>query len=125
MTQIDVSTLSGKTMPATVWQTADGLVKLRNTKGLWEVIGEVVKAWENLKKHKYTSHIIDLKEKKETRLNQYGSTKSKSLRYLLDIPEDIINMIRILYPIDELPFDKKFFREFGKRFPQYKVADKI
>lgn len=125
MTDIKVTTLSGKVMSSQVWQTADGLVKLRNTKGLWVVIGEVVKTWEKLKKERYTSHIVDLKDKRETRANQYGSTKSNTLRYLLDIPEDILTMIRILYSVDELPFDKKFLREFGKRFPQYRVAEKI
>lgn len=120
-----VVTETGNIVESAPYSAADRLVNLRNTKTLWEVVAEVVKVWEQTKVKQYRSHLIDLQDKKETRLNKHGSNKDKSLRYIVDVPEDIIRMLRILYDVEDLPMDKPFFRMFGKKFPQYKVAEKI
>lgn len=108
-----------------IYKTSQHLVDTRNTKGLWETIAEVVKVWEAEKKAQYVSHLVDMADKKETRLNKYGANKEKTLRYLVDIPQDILAMIRILYTVEEVPFDKAFFRRFARKFPHYKVADTL
>lgn len=120
-----VVTTSGKIVDAAPYNAADNLVKLRNTKSLWEVIDEVIKVWEKTSVKKYTAHLIDITDIKETRDNHYASTASKSLRYLVDIPEDIIRMIRILYTVEELPMDKDFFKIFWKRYPVYRVSERL
>lgn len=120
-----VVTETGQIVESAPYNAADTLVKLRNTKTLWEVVDEVVKIWEQTKIKKYTSHLIDIQDKKETRLNKYGSNKDKSLRYIVDVPEDIIKMLRVLYDTDDLPMDKPFFRNFGKRYPQYRIAESL
>lgn len=120
-----VVTTSGNIVDAAPYNAADNLVKLRNTKSLWEVIDEVIKVWEKTKVHKYTAHLIDITDVKQSRDNHYASTASKSLRYLVDIPEDIIRMIRILYTVEELPMDKDFFKIFWKRYPVYRVSERL
>lgn len=110
----------------------DHLVKLKQENGSnpWPVIEACFNFWASLKPTKYRSYLIYLKDIKETRKDRkFGSTKDKVtggiLRYTLDIPEEVIFMIRCIYNADELPMDRKFFMEFARRFPRFKVADKL
>lgn len=104
---------------------ANRLIELAKTKSQWEVIEEVVNVWQKTQPKEWKSHLIELKDLKETRENEFASTKDKSLRFILDIPEKVIMMIRILYSSEDAPMDKKWMLEFAKRFPRFVVANRI
>ena len=101
---------------------ADKLLELRRYKGPWAVIDEIVKYWESHPQKTWRAHLIELRE---TRKNKFGSNKGHDLRYIVDVPEKIIYMIRAMYKSEELEMDKQFFRQFGKRYKQFLVPQKI
>lgn len=117
--------ISGKQYTPSVWTSAEYLVELRKTQPMWDVIAKIIDIWASQNPQRWQSLLLSWDETRKTRANVYGATKSKSLRYTLDIPEDIHNMIRVLYPVEDLPMDKKFFRTFGKKFPKFLICEKL
>lgn len=116
---------TGRWHKSSQYLAADRLVKLRNTKTMWEVIDEIIKIWIESQPKQWKSHLVELGALQESRQNEYASTKDKSLRYILDIPEKIILMIRILYTPDEAPMNKDWMLKFAKRYPRFMVAQKL
>jgi len=104
---------------------ADKLLDMKKTRPLWEVIRYIFDTWKKSSPSVYESFIFEVKEKQRSRGTVYGSNSSKTLRYLVDIPKKIYMLIRILYPVEQLQMDKKFMREFARRFPECRVAQKI
>jgi len=102
----------------------DKVIKLKNTKGVWAAIDLMIKEWEESNPQEFRSYVVSVEDKKETRETRYGSNKQKTIRQTVDFPQEIQNRIRAIYKADELPFDKKFFKMFWERYPQYRVAEK-
>lgn len=108
------------------------LEKLKEKSGSdpWPVIEECFKVWHKTNPSQYKSHLIYIDDIRETRKDRkHASTKDPHtggiLRYTLDIPQKVMFMIRLLYTTEELPMDRPFYLEFAKRFPNYKVAEKL
>lgn len=101
---------------------ADKLLELRKDKGPWAVIDEIVKYWESYPHKEWKAHLIEIRE---SRKNRFGSSKGKDLRYIVDVPEKILYMIRSMYKADELDMNKEWFRQFGKRYKQFLIPQKI
>jgi len=104
-------------------------LKDKNGSNPWPVIEECFKVFESTNPTQYNSHLIYIDDIKETRKDKkFASTKDPNtggyLRYTLDIPEKVMYMIRVIYSPEELPMNKQFYLEFGRRFPRYKVAEK-
>lgn len=95
----------------------------------WPVIEECFKVWEDTNPTAWKAFLVNVTDTRNTRANKYASVYDKKnggyLRYTLDIPEKVMYMIRCIYNEQELVMDKKFFHEFARRFPKYKVAEKI
>lgn len=91
----------------------------------WELIDTVVEHWRRHNPKKYRSFLIEMDTKRGTRLNATGSNKTKTMRSLADIPEDIIYRLRKIYSPEELQMDKEFFTEMYKRYPFMRVAEKL
>ena len=104
---------------------ADKLLKLKSEKSMWEVIDEVISWWIKTRPTQWKAHLIEIKDLKETRTNKWASTKDKSLRYVLDIPEKIMLIIRKLYNTQECPMDKRWMLKFARRYPSMVVAEKV
>lgn len=108
------------------------LLKLKIESGTnpWPVIEQIIHIWSSKNPQRWEAYLFKLKEIKETRKDRkYGSTKDKItggyIRYLLDIPQPVMKMIRALYDPNELPMNTEFFHEFAKRFPNMRVAEKV
>ncbi len=119
------NSFSNSLVDSKVYSSADYLIKLRKTKGMWEVIDGVIEVWQKSSPKEWKSHLIDMKDLRETRINKWASNKDKSYRFLLDIPEKIIFMIRKLYDFNDCPMDKKWMLKFARRYPTFVVADRI
>jgi len=113
---------------------ADALIDLKkkNQTDFWVVVDRVIEAWKSRNPKQWASHIIDVGNLRETRADKYGSNRKvkkkasiMDMRYLVDVPQWIILVLRKLYNVDELPMNKEFFREFAKRYPAFRVAEKI
>jgi hypothetical protein len=108
-------------------QAIEHLVKLKqkNLSNYWPVVEECIRIWASKKPREYKSFLIDLQDMRETRSDKYGTSKTGMFRYTLDIPETVHHMLRKLYTTQEMPMDKKFFRDWARRFPKMKVAERI
>lgn len=109
-------------------QFVDHVVSLKQKSGSnpWPVIEKLISYWANQSPSRYQSFLINISDTKATRRDKkFASSKEQSLRWTLDVPQEVISMIRCLYNADELPMTKEFFREFAGRFPAFKVAEKI
>lgn len=114
-------------------EAADRILKLKKTKPMWEVIGEIIKFWASANPSEYQSFLIEIEETKRSRKETTVGSKSFSgvskkggsyINYMLDIPVRVYNIIRIVYTADELKMDKKFFRQFMRKFPAFKISQK-
>jgi len=137
--QVIVPTILGDTMyPLSSVAAADRLIELKRkgidrtegTKGtFWDAIDEIIKIWMTKNPIEYQSHIIDIKENREKQGTKFGTKKSPSgytsqMRRKLDIPFFVERTIRMLYSTEELEMDKKFFDEFWKRYPQFRISER-
>lgn len=110
---------------------ADHLIKLKrdNSNNVWVVIDGIIKMWKKKNPNRWKSYLVNIKDLRDTRKNEYGASEDKEtggyLRYTVDVPEQVVYMIRTLYTPNELPMSKEFWREFGRRYPAFRVAEKI
>lgn len=101
---------------------------MKMTHSVWDVIDEIINVHAKEHPEKWKAYVMQVEEARSSRKDsKFGSTgtKGSNLRYTLDIPEKVLLMIRMLYNPDELPMDRKFFLKFAKRYPKFKVAEKV
>ena len=110
---------------------ADSLLDLKKKSGSnpWPVIERVIEVWSKKELRTWESYLVHLDNVRNTRKDKkYASTYDKKhggyLRYTLDIPQEVMFMIRVLYDPFELPMTKEFFKEWSKRFPKMRIAEK-
>ena len=108
------------------------LIKLRkkSSSNPWPVIEACFNFWAQQSPTRYNSFLVSVDNTRQTRKDpKFASTYDKAhgayLRYTLDIPQEVMLMIRCVYNTNELPMDRQFFLEFAKRFPNLKVAQKL
>lgn len=103
------------------------LVRLKNTSGSnpWPVIEKCIEVWSLKNPTEYKSFLVEVDQTRYTRRNKFGASKTMGTRYLLDIPTQVMQMIRAIYSVEELPMNKNFLQEFAKKFPKFSVAEKI
>ena len=116
-------------MGSSIHQQVDKLIDGRGASSdtFWKSVDELV-AFLYMK---YPYAMIEgeryAKQERESNFNVYGSNKDKTLRKMVDIPNELDMMLKIMYR-DEggLPIkDKEFTLGFAKRYPQFKLADKL
>lgn len=117
-----VDDLTQRLIPSKHALFVDAVFKSRETQGIWPTIDLLVKQWVESRPKEYDSFVVSTEEKRGSRANKYGSNSSKTIRETVDFPQPIHDRIRTIYKADELPFDKEFFRQVWKRYPQFRVA---
>jgi len=110
----------------------DKILTLKRQSGSnpWPVIEECFNIFESKKPNHYKSHLIHVNNIKETRKDKkFASTTDKIsggiLRYIADVPQTVLLMIRCVYNAEELPMNKAFWTEFARKFPRYIVPEKL
>ena len=113
-------------------RAVEELEKLKSKHGSnpWPVIEKCFDVWKSTEPTQWRAHLIEVRDLKNSRKDPVFASSMDPrtggiLRYTLDIPEKVMMMIRMLYSEEELPMDRQFFLEFGKRFPYLKVANKL
>lgn len=120
-----------KAYPAQAIKAADFILhieKLKSKSGTdpWPVIEAIVDFWVDQSPTRYKSYLYQLEDTRETRLDsKFAESKGGMFRYTLDIPADIMYIIRRVYTVEELPMDREFFIRWGKKFKKMKIAEKI
>ena len=123
-----VDELSGKLRKASDVDAVEHVLGLRQTKNPWIVIEELIRIWLSHNPSDFQGFKVHIKDIKETRLDpKFGQTANKKQERRLTVifPLALQNLIRSLYPAEELPFDQDFFRKFAKRFKLFQIPDKI
>ena len=104
----------------------DQIMWAYKTKSFWEFVDEVFKVWEVINPGQWRELIHEVEITRENlKDKKYATTgaKDKERRFLLRMPEFIHNTIWKLYP--DYPMDRKFYNTFAKRYPKFRVSDKI
>ena len=108
-------------------ELAEDLVKKRSQKDVWEVMDDLVKIWAQRTPDDVKAMKINVEQYREALIDKkFGQTKEgkeQERRFTLSFPESLMLMIRTLYKVEELPFNKDFYQKFGKRYPFFKVAE--
>lgn len=107
-------------------QLVEDIIALKNKKDKWAVIDKLVQTWAKKAPDEERMIQVNIKQYKETlKDKKFGQTllgKDQERRFKLSFPTSLMMYIRKVYNREELAMDEKFFDEFGKRFPMFKVA---
>lgn len=110
-------------------ELAEKIIELKNQKDHWAVIDKLIKTWEQRTPEEVQAIKINLTQYKENMDDkEFGQTKlgkEQERRFSLVFPLQLQNMIRTLYGAEDVPFNQEFYHEFAKRYPRFKVANKI
>lgn len=124
----DKQIINGRIVSGSDIELADTITKLRQTKGPWDVIDALVNAWAERAPEEVKAMRVQIEEYRGMLADPtYGQTTGghdQERRFKLDFPIALQTMIRTQYKSEELPFDGKFYSEFAKRYPFFKVAEK-
>lgn len=122
-----IVTENGKIRDLDDVEWAEKIIELKNTKDEWIVIDELIKFWAKQASDEEQAVQINITQYKEQlKDKKFGTTtlgQDQERRFKLAFPRTLMLMIRSLYKADELKMDEKFFSEFGKRYPAFKVAE--
>ena len=106
---------------------AEKVIQLKNEKDHWAVIEELIQHWAKVASDEEEALQINVEQYREQQKDKKFATtllgKEQERRFKLAFPRTLMLMIRSLYKADELQMDEKFFNEFGKRYPAFKVAE--
>ena len=110
-------------------ELAEKIVEKVKTKDPWEVIDDLVRVWAHSCPDDVEAISINLRQYRETQHDKEFATtmngKDQERRFKLAFPKHLMLMIRSQYKADDLQMDSKFFNEFAKRYPSFKVAERI
>lgn len=119
---------TNKVVNAQSIHAVDKIMDLKEKKSPWEVIELLTKMWIEKSPEEFEGHKVSISDLKETRKDpKFGKTEDKNMdrRLIMVFPTELQRMIRKVYPVEELQFDKKFFQEFATRFKAFKIPEKL
>ena len=112
------------------------LLKIKESKPMWDVIAFIVNVWRKSKPDEWDSYIVHLDAVKSDQKKKYvgrkrfrGVSRSDSIErsHVLDVPHWIFMMIKILYREEEFWADEKkkkaFYRKFADKFPIFRIRE--
>lgn len=113
-------------------RAVERLEKLKEKHGSnpWPVIEECFTIWSSRHPTHWESYLFYIDDIKETRKEKkFASTVDKktggTLRYTIDIPQPVMFMIRCLYTPEELDMGREFMRQFARKFPKMRIAERL
>ena len=119
---------SGKVVDLDKADLADRIIELRKKKDPWVVIDELVKYWVDNSPEEVEATKINITDQREILIDkEFGQTtggKDFERRVQLIFPTSLLLLVRSVYPNDELIMDRQFYRDFAKRYPGFRIAEK-
>lgn len=99
------------------------------TEQQWGLVRDIIRVWEIVFEEDAKEFYGYIKGLKGSQVNKYGSKREAGgaeVRHLGEMPSKVRSLILAVFPnAGEQMFEKKFMRTFVRKFPQFKVADKI
>jgi hypothetical protein len=119
---------NGKIRKVADVEIAEKIIKDRKFKDYWDVIDSLVRLWAKTAPEDEEAMKINIEQYRESLHDkEFGQTlmgADQERRFTMAFPRSLMLMIRTQYKADELPMDKEFFKEFGKRYPAFKIAER-
>ncbi len=112
--------------PAHHVAAVDRIMKAYKMKPFWGFVDEVMTVWADIHPAQWKEMIIDIKEQRlDLKDRKYATTESKHMerRLLLRMPEFVNYAIVKMYP--DYPMDRKFFNTFARRYPAFRISEKV
>lgn len=110
-------------------ELVDRILELRKKNDPWVVLDELIKAWVKKSPEEVEAVKVDIGDQREILTDKdYGTTsggKDFDRRLIVLFPTTLQAWIRKVYGTAELPFDRNFYKEFAKRYPGFRVANKV
>lgn len=107
---------------------ADEIIKLKNQKDHWAVVDRLLDRWLRDTPEEIAALKVQIADQKEMLTDkEFGQTKGgkdMERRFTLVFPLKLQQMLRTIYSSEELEFDSAFYREFVKRYPNFRIAEK-
>lgn len=129
MTLVAYDNLTGKIHKADDILLAEKVIQERKDKDPWQVITDLVNAWANRSPDEFKAfkvHLQDMRtDLKDKKFGQTSGGKDMDRRLTMIFPQSLMFMIRSVYKSDELKMDKAFYHEFLRRFPFFRVPERI
>lgn len=108
---------------------AEKITDMRKEQDPWEVIAELITVWAKTTPDDVEAISINLGQYREAQKDkEFAQTEQGGdyeRRFQLAFPKNLMLMIRSQYKAEDLPFDREFFAEFVKRYPFFRVSEKI
>lgn len=112
-------------------QVADKIIKYANEHGMWDTIEFIVKRWSENNPEQMDELKEKIAEEKSLLQNRFGNNElsrkgNMSMRRVLEVPGDIWNLVNLLFSVEKKEYkggEKQFWRDFGKRFPFFKIGE--
>jgi len=120
---IDVVT-NNQIRPAWAVQAVDDLLKKMGDKPMWEGVDFLVKTLYKIRPD-YMNGFEVTQEDRNQLLKDTGATDDNNQRHLLSVPPMLMDLVTYFYESDVEENPKRFFREFARRYPQFRKAEKI
>ncbi len=119
---------TGKITDASAIDTVDKILEMKKTKDPWEVVDQLVQIWYAKSPEEAQGVLVQVEDLKDTRKDQtFAETDDKNMnrRLIVLFPLALQALIRKVYTVEELPFNKPFFREFAKRYQAFQIPEKL
>lgn len=119
----------GKLHDAASVSLADKILAMKRKGKTWEIIDEMVSAWIDKNDGRefaaFKAYLNDAREVQQDK--KFGRTKNQDQdrRYVLSMPQELMFMIRSIFKPTELIMDTEFFIDFAKRYPVFRIPDKL
>jgi len=105
------------------------IMEARKNQDPWKVIEFMVEAWAKKAPEEFNAFKVHLQDTRsgldDRKFGTTSSGKDMDRRLTIVFPQDLMYMIRSVYKSDELPMDRRFFDEFGKRFRIFQIPEKL
>lgn len=110
-----------ETMQALNERAKDGF---RTGEARWKDIDDLIKRWKKRNPQGYEDNMAYVQEKKESLADKkFGEWGNSGTRLGLAVHPELMNLIESFYP--DFMTKKGDVADFGKRYPQFQIPDKI
>lgn len=112
-------------------EVADHIIQYAKKHGMWPTIDFIVERWIEKNPDEYISLASALQDERAGLQNRFGTNEQSRngkmpMKRTLEIPAKVGNIINILFTVEKTEYpggEKEFWREFGRRYPVFKVGD--
>lgn len=117
---------NGSFRPAANVAAVERIMAASKKMSFWDCLDEIMKVWQERNPSRWEEIIYEVKlTKSDLKDKKFATTPSKNMerRLLLRMPDFVNYAITILYP--DFKMDRKFFNTFARRYPAFRVSDKV